>query len=237
MSQGYNWLPTKREAQLAMANNWITVLETQSITWDIPAEDITELQHLIADAESTLKVAMSNDRTPLITSKCRVAFDALVKKMRFTKSRYFLSPPLDDSDFISLDLKPRESNPTPVPPPTTQAEADISRPGVHLLELHLHSVKGSVSDSRRSDYAFHIWYGIMPPGGATIERATGVKRELIKAPVSGEELPHSRLTHRKKELFDFAAEDSGKMVYFCIRYENAKGEPGPWGPLIQSVIP
>jgi hypothetical protein len=52
---------------------------------------------------------------------------------------------------------------------------------------------------------------------------TGTKRELVKAPVSGDELPYSRFTRRKKELFDFPAEDSGKTVYFCIRYENAKG--------------
>ena len=30
---------------------------------------------------------------------------------------------------------------------------------------------------------------------------------------------------------------SGKTVYFCVRYENAKGEPGPWGPIFSAVIP
>jgi hypothetical protein len=55
--------------------------------------------------------------------------------------------------------------------------------------------------------------------------------------ISGEELPHSRFTRRKKELFDFPQEDRGKTIYFCVRYENAKGEPGPWGPIFSAVIP
>jgi hypothetical protein len=89
----------------------------------------------------------------------------------------------------------------------------------------------------RAEYGFRIYYGVMPQGGATVEAATGPRRELIKTPVSGEELPHSRFVRHKKELFDFPAEDSGKKAYFCLRYENSKGKSGPWGPLFSAIIP
>jgi hypothetical protein len=75
----------------------------------------------------------------------------------------------------------------------------------------------------------------MPPGGATVEAATGEKRELMRPPVSGKELPHSRWTRRRKERFSFDG-DSGKTVYFCIRYENSKGEAGEFGPIFSAVI-
>jgi hypothetical protein len=65
-----------------------------------------------------------------------------------------------------------------------------------------------------------------------VEAATGVKHELIQTLTSGEQLPFSKFTRRKKELFDFTQKDSGKTVYFCVRYENAKGEPEPWGPYV-----
>lgn len=65
----------------------------------------------------------------------------------------------------------------------------------------------------------------------------GPKRELIKPPVNGKELPHSRFTSRKKERIDFNQKNNGKTVYFCIQYENSKGEQGPWGPIFSSVIP
>jgi hypothetical protein len=232
-----NWLPGRRENQLAMAKNWLTVLGTQADTWNIPAAEVTEFQTLTTAAATALDAAQSSERTPVITANCKAAFDTLVVKMRFIKSRYFLSPPLTDADIISLELKPKDTTHTPVPPPTAQAEADISRPGVHLLELHLRPVSGAPPDPHRSDYGYRIYHGVLPPGGASVEMATGTKRELLKAPVSGDELPHSRFTRRKKELYDFPAEDSGKTVFFCVRYENAKGESGPWGPLFSSVIP
>jgi hypothetical protein len=56
--------------------------------------------------------------------------------------------------------------------------------------------------------------------------------ELLKAPVS-----HSRFTCCQSFIFDSEQSDSGKTVYFCIRFENAKGEPGPWGPMLSAVIP
>jgi hypothetical protein len=238
MPNGGDWLPTRRETQLAMAQNWVTVLGNQSgDPWNIPTADKTELQTLTGDAQILLEQAQSSARTPVITAECKAAFEGLTSKMRFIKGRYFLVPPLTDADLISLDLQPKDTTRTPVPPPTAQAEADITRPGVHLLELHLRAVSGSPPDPHRADYGYRVYYGILPPGGAQVEAATGAKRELLKAPVSGDELPHSKFTRRKKELFDFPAEDSGKTVFFCVRYENAKGEPGPWGPLFSSIIP
>jgi hypothetical protein len=30
--------------------------------------------------------------------------------------------------------------------------------------------------------------------------------------------------------------DSGKVLYICLRYENDKGDEGPWGPMIEVII-
>ena len=238
MSKNADWLPARREAQLAMAANWVTVLGNQSGNpWNIPSADQTELVTLSGTARTMLEQAQSSARTPVITEACREAFAALIEKMRFIKSRFFVVPPLANTDIIALELHPKDTTRTPVPPPAAQAEADITRPGVHLLELHLRAVSGSPPDPHRADYGYRIYYGIMPQGGAATAAATGVKRELVRDPLSGEELPHSKFTRRKKELFDFPAEDTGKTVYFCIRYENAKGESGPWGPMFSSIIP
>jgi hypothetical protein len=59
---------------------------------------------------------------------------------------------------------------------------------------------------------------------------------LTQAPKRGEELPYSVFTKKKNKRFDFEGE-SGNTVYFCLRYENSKGEAGPFGPILQAVIP
>jgi hypothetical protein len=237
MPNGNDWLPGRRELQLAMARRWHDIIQMKATAWNIPPGEVTALDDLTSTAAACLQVAQSTDRTAVTTAQCKEAFDALVAKMRFLKSHYFLTPPLTKEDYVSLELKPHDTTPTPVPTPTAQAEADISRPGVHLLELHLHPIVGSPTDPNQSDYGFRIYYGVLPPGGASVEAATGAKRELLHAPTAGEDLPHSKFTRRKKERFDFAAEDSGKTAYFAVKYENAKGESGPWGPMFSAVIP
>jgi hypothetical protein len=222
-----------------MAQNWLNVVQGRmpQNPWNIPAAELAALQAQVHEAAALLEQAQSSARTAVVTAACRAAFKALIVRMRLFKSHYFLIPPLTDEDYISLELRPRDTAHTPIPSPTAQAEADITRPGVHLLKLHLRPVSGSPPDPRRADYGYRIYYGVLPPGGAGMEAAAGAKRELLKVPAAGSELPHSRFIRRQKELFDFPAEDSGKTAYFCVRYENAKGEPGPWGPLFSSIIP
>jgi hypothetical protein len=126
---------------------------------------------------------------------------------------------------------------SPVPPPGNQATAKHRPLGDHLLELDIEIIGDILPDAKASDYGFRVYWGIMPQGGASVEAATGPKRELMKAPAGGEELPFSRFTRRKREVFDFAESDRGKTVSFCIRLENAKGQAGPWGTVFSTIIP
>ena len=236
MAHNSDWLSSRREFQLTMAKSWIAVLETNGNAWNVINEDIAELSQLAGEADKTLLKAISSERTTIATAQCKEAFGKLTAFMRNLKTRHFFTPPLTDADFISLELKPKNTAKTPILPPAGQAEAEISYPGVHLLLLRIHPLSGSVIDPRVV-HGFRIFYGLLPPGGSTAEQAVGPLRYLMKAPASGDELPNSKFTRRKKELFDFNAVDSGKTAYFCIRYENSKGQVGPWGPIFNAIIP
>ena len=236
MAHNSDWLPSRREFQLTMAKSWITVMGIKGGAWDITKEEISDLNKLVANAEKLLAKAVSSERTTIVTAQCKETFGKMTAFMRNIKTRRFFSPPLTDADYISLELRPKTTIKTPILPPTGQAEAEVSYPGVHLLLLRIRPLSGTVIDPRVV-HGFRIFYGILPPGGATIEQATGSQRYLMKPPQAGDDLPHSKFTRRKKELFDFNAGDSGKTVYFCIQYENSKGQAGPWGPLFQATIP
>jgi hypothetical protein len=231
------WMPGKRIEQLAMAKNWAAVLKEKGTGWGIPSAEAGEFEAMAGAAETALSNAMSTERNQVTTAICAEAFTAMTEKMRHIKKRYFLSPPLTHADYALLGLKEPDGTSTSIPPPTGQAEADITRPGVHLLGLRLRPVTGAEPDPRHADYGYRVYWGVLPPGGASVEAATGTKRELMAVPVSGKQLPFSRFTRRHKELLDFDAEDSGKTAYFCVQYENAKGEQGPWGPIFSAVIP
>jgi hypothetical protein len=230
-----DWMPTTRDGILAMAKNWVNLIPAKP-AWNIPQPLINELVNATGEADAALTQARSAERTTYITAECKAAFDKLEQDMRDLKRRCFFVPPLLDADLVSLGLPIHDGTPTPVPPPTGFAEADISWPGVGTIELHCRPVAGQPPLDLRSDYGYRIYYGVMPQGGASTEAATGVKRELMKVPTTGDELPHSRFVRRKKERLYFTG-DSGKTVYFCIRYENSKGDAGPWGPIFSAIIP
>jgi hypothetical protein len=55
--------------------------------------------------------------------------------------------------------------------------------------------------------------------------------------MDGNGLLHYRFTRRRKEKLVFDAEDAGKTVYVCCRYENQKGEVGQRGLAASATIP
>jgi len=245
-----DWCPGKRVDQLAMAKKWINVLRspnpdagpgqgaavTMGDKWGVLQAVVEELEELVNKADTAFTTATSEEtRTPVANARCKTAFDDLVAKMRDIKDRHFKQPPMEDADFISLGLKPKDTTKTIVPVPTGQAEADITHPGTDLVMLHIKLLTGTVIDPDSLN-GYRIYYGIMPPGGATVEEATGHDRYLMKPALTGEDLPHSRFTRRKKETLIFSPLENGKTVYFSVRIENSKGEAGPWGPVFKAVI-
>jgi hypothetical protein len=225
-----NWLPGSRDDQFAMAKTWSVVLAARGADWGVPEADIAELNTLIAAADAALFHAKSSDRSPVVTAQCREAFEELVEKMRYIKARFFLTPPLTEADYAALLLKKHASGGTDIPIPDAQPTADLTFPGIHLVELRkIRPMEGTEPDPR-SEYGVRICWGL---GGETTEAE---KFRVTGTPKSGKDLPHSLFTRRKKERFDFDGE-SGNRVYFCLRYENPSGGEGSFGPILTAVIP
>jgi hypothetical protein len=242
MAQTHDWLPRSREKMVAMAEAWVNVLlantNANATAWGFPAGSVTAFKGTLDTAKTALEKAMNSpERTAVITEECKTAFTALEKTMRDFKKRYFLMPPLTETDMVSLQLPLKDDTQTPVPVPKDQCGAEVYKRDLHTIGLRLFPTDKTLSEDPRANHGFRVYWGIMPQGGASVEAATGKRRELMKAPISGEDLPFSKFTRRKKEIFDFEADDSGKTVYFCACFENMKGDAGPWGPVISAIIP
>jgi hypothetical protein len=213
-----------------MAKNWLSALQDKTSAWNIPSTATQELTAKTAAAENWLAQDLSADRTKTITARTKAAFDDLEAFMRDFKCRYFLVPPLSDVDLVSLELKPTDRTPTPEIDPTAQPEADLTFPGVHLVELKNIRAVGGAQPNDGSDCGARVHYGL------TGTPTTKHKFRVEGIPASGNDLPYSEWASKKKILFDFDGE-SGNTVYFCLQYENKKGKAGPFGPILKAVIP
>jgi hypothetical protein len=225
-------MPRPRDGILAMCRNWTGyITEARRTAWGIPQEQLTELVNRFNTAEALLRKDLDADeRTRVVAARCRAAFKSLTAYMRSFRSQYCRIPPLSGGDWAALGFR-FKAPPASIPVPESQAEADLIFPGIHLVELiRIRPVKGGTAPEARSNYGVRIYYGLSgPPSGAFRFRLTG-------EPKSGRDLPYSLFTRRKKERVDFDGE-SGNKVYFCLRYENPRGQAGPFGPILSAVIP
>jgi len=231
-----DWFPSRRSGQILMAKNWEYQMTTWGELWGVPKDVQTKLKSLRVKAENDLHLATGANRTPENFQRCRDAVKELAEYMRDIKNRYFKKPPLKNEHFIALGLKVPGVIRSPISRPEATSSAEVSYPGVNQLRLHIYRIEGTQTD-KRAEYGRRIYWGVLPQGGATLEEAASKGHYLMKPPISGEDLYHSKFTRRAKETIEFQAKDAGSTAYFCIRYENSKGEPGPWGPIFSAIIP
>ncbi|MDR1949774.1 MAG: hypothetical protein LBQ38_10310 [Spirochaetaceae bacterium] len=204
MAANRDWLPKSRTGQLTMARDWQGVAGTKTAAWGIPAAVVTELGGLIQAADTTLTTARNETtRTPVATAQCKTAFEALITKMRDMKKRYFLTPPLQDVDYVSLGLKVRDSTPTPSGTPTAQVTVETYLVGRHELGVKIVYLTGNPADPANKGY--RIWYTLVAPGETP--------------PTNPDDLRRSFFTKRKKDVIEFEFGDSGKTAWFAVQVE------------------
>ncbi|MDR2068507.1 MAG: hypothetical protein LBP71_01385 [Spirochaetaceae bacterium] len=198
----------------------------------IPPDALTELNGAYAAWHAAYGITLKPCTKPERDEKNRVRKGSQKTARNFVNAYLRYHPAVTDDDREQMGLRIPDPA-SPIPRPEAQPEADITYPGVHLIELtRIRAVKTEGEDPR-SDYGVRIFWGILGPA------VSRDKFRLAAPPVTGDDLPHSTFTHRKRYRFDFPG-DSGSTVYFCLRYENEKGGEegeGPFGPILSAIIP
>jgi hypothetical protein len=204
-----------------MAKDWMAVIGGKVSAWNIPAQALSDLSTLTQAAGSSLQVAQTEStRTPVATATCREDFDAMIAKMRDIKRRYFFEPPLTGADIISLGLKPHDSTPTQSGTPTAQVTLETFLIGRHELGVKIIYITGDPHDGANKGY--RIWYS--------------VRSWCDTPPDNPDELHTSFFTKRRKDVIEFAFDESGKTAYMAVQVEN-ESKKGPWGPMTSALIP
>jgi hypothetical protein len=200
----------------------------------IPVTVLTELNAAYTAWRTAYAVTLTPCTKPQRDEKNRARKTAVKYVRNFINVYLRFHPAVTDYDREQMGLHIPDTTHSNIPRPGAQPEADVAYPGVHLIELiNIRAVLPPGGEDPRADYGVRIFWGILGPP------TEHDKFRLSAPPLTGDDLPHSTFTHRKRYLFDFAG-DSGKTVYFCLRYENEKGGKdgeGPFGPIFFAIIP
>jgi hypothetical protein len=72
---------------------------------------------------------------------------------------------------------------------------------------------------------------------AGVHGAEFVYALLDVAPVDWSQLPHSTFATRTPLKLTFTGFERGKTLYFAARWENTRGEKGPWNEIKAVIVP
>jgi hypothetical protein len=267
-----NYLPRAGGAFLEWAKALVAYAEARVGPFNLNEGALMNVKTLLAAYQAAYLKAEEPNRGKVDVLRKNETQAALASALRgFVNTYLTYNPAVTDTDKESMGLPLRDRTRTPVPPPTALAEASLSFPGIHQVELKIcpagncartgegvpAQLRDGVGLSNAPTYVnassplpataggvktacgVRIYWGVLDsaaapaPGAATASD----KFRLSAPPASGDDLPHSAFTRKRKHRFDFSEVDRGRRVYFCLRYENSKGEAGPWGPILSAIVP
>jgi hypothetical protein len=217
-----DFIPYKDTDFKPWADNYFNYLVANRERFKVSLAAVNELLLLKADWDSKYAIAEAPaTRTKTAIHEKDAARDALKKQLRpFTKEYLAFNHAVTGADRDNMGLPIYKTTRTPVQKPTDIPEFWIDSSIIRWLKVFFR-VQGSKSYAKPS--------GVR---GAEIRWCI-----LDHPPVSIDELIHSDFDTRTPFALEFDESDRGKCVYFCIRWENTKGEKGPWSEIVMAIVP
>jgi hypothetical protein len=191
--------------------------------WNISLDAVAALQTLKARWTAAY-AAFENPatRNSIIVQEKRNARDAYEAELRkFIKSYLAYNPAVTDNDRKELGLPVHKHSRTPAPVATTYPDFDIDSSTIRRLAIHFYDQGSKKSKAK-------------PEG----QHGAEIRWVISDVPVVDvSELTQSSFDTHTPFTLEFAGHERGKTVYFCLCWENTRGEKGPWSEIQSAVIP
>jgi hypothetical protein len=218
---GYkDWLPGKRAEQLAMAKTWIAQLPTGAGAWTVTPAEIAELSDMVSAVEFNQERSAANLGNEFYNAKTKEAFADMTRCMRLLHQRKFFSPPMEDSDWIRLGLRPRDTIRTDHVTVTEVVEFELKLRNIREILVSFW-IKGSPHKAKPEGYdgAVLVWdiLDAPPPDPNSLNRHT--------------------MASRTPYALEFTEEERGKTVYIAAAWQNERGIIGNWSEIQSAVVP
>jgi hypothetical protein len=154
----------------------------------------------------------------LARQEARMNYDGVLRP--FFKSHIIYNEKVTDEDRRIMGLTVHDTKPTPVPVPKKEPEVTYTVVAPATLEFHF---RDKDETGRGKSYGIH-----------GIEFCFGL---LDTPPVDWSELPHSKFFTKSPARVSFNGHERSKTVYFAARWENTRGEKGPWTDILSTIVP
>ena len=220
MSTKSDYIPKKDAELVPWSANFTAGVADNAGAWDIPGNEVSELQTANTAFATLQAKADSPAKTTVIVAEKNAARKTLETRIRELVGFRLKNPVITDAQRIALGLHVRDTTYTTVSVPKTRPELDIDVVDFRRLKASFHDM-GSSSKAKP--------YGTV---GAVIAYAV-----LDAPPADPDALTRTLLATRTPHILEFTEEERGKTVYVAICWQNEKGERGPWSEIESAIVP
>jgi hypothetical protein len=216
-----DFIPHQDGAFLEWAKTLLAYAAPKSAAFNIPAGTLTPIQAQMTAFETAFNAAQNPNRGKVDVLTKNEAKEALTASLRtFIKGFLAYNPAVSDADKENMGLPLHDGTRTPAPVPATIPELELDSSIIRQISVHF---RDAGSDKRGKPAHIH---------GVELRWAL-----LDNPPQSVEDLTKSAFDTASPYTFTFDEPERGKALYICPRWENNKGDKGPWGEIMKAIIP
>jgi hypothetical protein len=159
-------------------------------------------------------------RTPVIILAKQQAKKGYEAPLRQLTQMLEHNPRVSVEELKSMGIAIPDHSNTPAPIATTYPVYTIDSGTIRHLKLNFHDQNSLHKAKPRGQHGAEIRWAI-----------------LDVPPASVNDLNHSAFDTHSPFTLEFDEPERGKTVYFCMRWENTRGEKGPWSEILSAIVP
>jgi hypothetical protein len=219
---GEDYVPGS-DAEFDMWQNEImSELDDSATKWGIPEAPVKELQALSNTWTMAYNLAVNKkSRTSgNIQAKLKARSPFEKKLRKFIAQWLTYNDKVTDSDRENMGLTIKSETHTPVPDPVSYPNGVID---FSTGQQHTINFKDSESGAKakpKGVYGCELWMKKGPD-----------------APKDDTEYSYVAIKTRTPHKVSYNISETGKTVFYRMRWINKRGKPGPWSPPLSAVIP
>jgi hypothetical protein len=185
----------------------------------IPKEATEKLDAAYADWYTHYSLTLK-PHTPAETLAKNLARKRAEKVARPFVNQYLKFEPVTDADRVNISIHNKDTILTPIPKPPTRPAFTLRAYGNRVVRIDFWD-EGASTKARPYGY-----------DGAIVHWAL-----LDEPPARPDDLAsHFKATKRPYDL-EFSEDQRGKTLYVALRWENDKGDLGPWSDILSTIVP
>jgi hypothetical protein len=150
--------------------------------------------------------------------QARARFESLFRELVGMLKR---SPLVSDSALVDMGLPPRyKGNGKPAPVALAAPWYHVAIPRIRCVAVRYGDAATGLKGKPRGQHGVECRWAFSDTPVVDVE-----------------DLGRSMFDTRAPLLFEFAGHDRGRVFYFSLRWENTRGEKGPFGPILSAMVP